>query len=70
MLTLIASIKLENIFLHNGQVKLGDFGFAREIPSGKDVAKTWCGSLYTMAPEVIEGKPHGIQVDVYRYLII
>jgi serine/threonine protein kinase len=42
--------------LHNGKCKLGDFGFAREVPKGKDLAKTWCGSLLTMAPEVIDGK--------------
>lgn len=49
-------IKLDNIFLHNGKCKLGDFGFAREVPKGKDLAQTWCGSLLTMAPEVIDGK--------------
>lgn len=49
-------IKLDNIFVHDGVCKLGDFGFAREVPKGKDLAQTWCGSLLTMAPEVIDGK--------------
>lgn len=52
--------------MHNGVCKLGDFGFAREVPKGKELAQTWCGSLLTMAPEVIDGKKgYGIQADIY-----
>lgn len=70
-ITIYYSIKLENIFLHNGSIKVGDFGFAREIPVGpKALAQTWCGSLFTMAPEVIEGAGHGIKVDVYSIGVI
>ncbi|KRW99278.1 Protein kinase-like domain [Pseudocohnilembus persalinus] len=59
-------IKLDNIFLHDGNCKLGDFGFAREVPEGKNLAQTWCGSLLTMAPEVIDNRHgYGIAADIY-----
>lgn len=45
-------IKCENIFLNNGVVKLGDFGFNRELKEG-DYATTICGTIETMAPEVL-----------------
>lgn len=61
-------IKLENLFLKDGVVKLGDFGFAREL-QGK-YAITWCGSLFTMAPEVIESRKHGKEVDIYSLGVI
>ena len=31
---------------------------------------TWCGSLFTMAPEVIQGINHGIKADVYSLGVI
>lgn len=42
--------KLANIFLHNDQVIIGDFGFAK---SGVEVTSTKLGSPLTMAPELL-----------------
>lgn len=43
-------IKLENIFLHNEILKLGDFGFAK---MNIDFTTSWLGSKLTMAPEIL-----------------
>lgn len=43
---------------------MGDFGYAREIKD-TDQAKTWCGSLLTMAPEIIEDKSYTNAADIY-----
>ena len=49
-------IKGENILLNtNGQVKLIDFGVSTHLVGNK-VAKTFIGTPYWMAPEVIEAK--------------
>jgi serine/threonine protein kinase len=61
-------IKLENIFLKGDKVKLGDFGCSRVVK--KQLGQTYCGTVNTMAPEVIEGKKHGKEVDVYGLGVI
>lgn len=43
-------IKMENIFVHNGSLKLGDFGFSK-INIDKTSSKL--GSKLTMAPEIV-----------------
>jgi len=43
-------LKLANILLHNGNIKIADFGFAR-ILEANDLASTILGSPLTMAPE-------------------
>ncbi|CAC5357254.1 TSSK [Mytilus coruscus] len=50
-------IKLENVLLSNGCVKLADFGFAK---SSVVVAESeeFCGTLPYAAPEVIMGMEH------------
>ncbi|CAC5399866.1 TSSK [Mytilus coruscus] len=50
-------IKLENVLLSNGCVKLADFGFAK---SSVIVAESeeFCGTLPYAAPEVIMGMEH------------
>lgn len=42
--------KLANIFLHQGSVVIGDFGFAK---AGAEIAKTRLGTPYNMAPEIL-----------------
>lgn len=45
-------IKLENLFIHNRTLKIGDFGFAK---IHKDTTNSILGSKYTMAPEILIG---------------
>ncbi|KAI5171697.1 hypothetical protein NEFER03_1002 [Nematocida sp. LUAm3] len=49
-------LKLDNIlFSSNGHIKITDFGLS-SIGAPDGIAHTYCGTLYTMAPEVIKGE--------------
>ncbi|KAL4467461.1 hypothetical protein ABPG72_000671 [Tetrahymena utriculariae] len=58
----IVSVKDVN---RNVLEKDADFGFVKNVVNVKDVTSTVCGTLSTMAPEILEGKPYGMEVDVY-----
>ncbi|CAK5086753.1 unnamed protein product [Meloidogyne enterolobii] len=59
-------IKCENVFLDsNLRVKLGDFGFARELRPGVD-SNTHCGSRPYAAIELLSGRTYrGNGVDIW-----
>ena len=57
-------IKPENILLHNGIVKLADFGFCKPLKPGK-CTKTRVGSPIYMAPEILNAKPYDNRCDIY-----
>jgi len=71
-------LKPENIgFDVKGDVKLFDFGLAKELPcTGDDSENTLyklsrkTGSVLFMAPEVMLGKPYNQKVDVYSFSIL
>ena len=43
-------MKPDNIFFHNGIIKLGDFGFCKNLNSADEMTKTMLGSPIYMAP--------------------
>jgi serine/threonine-protein kinase ULK/ATG1 len=43
-------LKPSNIMLHNGKIKLGDFGFCKSLENQRDLAQTMLGSPIYMAP--------------------
>ena len=59
-------LKPHNLFLtaHN-QIKLGDFGLARILPSPSAFANTHAGTPYYMPPEQVRGQGVGAKGDVW-----
>uniref|UniRef100_A0A0N4ZWT6 Protein kinase domain-containing protein n=1 Tax=Parastrongyloides trichosuri TaxID=131310 RepID=A0A0N4ZWT6_PARTI len=64
-------LKCENIFLDKyGNMKLGDFGFARHLPSGV-TSKTFCGSKAYVALEILRATMYtGQGVDIWSSGVI
>jgi serine/threonine-protein kinase ULK/ATG1 len=48
-------IKPSNILLHNGVIKLADFGFCKPLKDARDLSQTMLGSPIYMAPEILKG---------------
>lgn len=58
-------LKGDNILLDtNGNVKLADFGTAKEIATNNH-GNTVAGTACFMAPEVIRGTGHGLEADIW-----
>jgi calcium-dependent protein kinase len=53
-------VKFENILFETGhpdeEIKLIDFGLSRHFARSRDQRTGYGGSLYVMAPEVLQGK--------------
>jgi calcium/calmodulin-dependent protein kinase I len=64
-------LKPENILLKDSKddsaIKIADFGFARVVDRGLTTA---CGTPGYVAPEIINGKPYGLTVDVWSLGVI
>lgn len=43
-------LKPDNILIHNGSIKIADFGFSKMLKSPTDLAQTMLGSPIYMAP--------------------
>ncbi|PSR74458.1 hypothetical protein BD289DRAFT_487401 [Coniella lustricola] len=65
-------LKLENILLDKHEnVKLLDFGFAREYEGKSNYLQTFCGTICYSAPEMLKGEKYaGEKVDVWSLGII
>ena len=65
-------LKLENILLDkNENVKLLDFGFAREYEGKSNYLQTFCGTICYSAPEMLKGEKYaGEKVDVWSLGVI
>jgi serine/threonine protein kinase len=66
-------LKPENLLLDESQnLKIIDFGFVRTYTKDpQENLKTYCGSLYYCAPEMIDGTPYfGPAVDIWSLGII
>ena len=64
-------LKSANVFLtSSGQVKLGDFGFAKQLNYTMALASTVCGTPYYFAPEVCQRLPYNNKVDVWSLGVI
>eukprot|EP01132_Coremiostelium_polycephalum_P007758 gene7758-9548_t len=54
---------------HSFNVKVSDFGLSRFVSSGTE-AKTFCGTLPWIAPEVFAGSGYSTQADVFSFGIV
>jgi hypothetical protein len=58
-------LKPGNLFLENGQIKIGDYGLAKFISASRRSGQTTSiGTVHYMAPEVVKGR-YGKEVDLY-----
>ena len=57
-------LKPANIFLKGGKIKIGDFGLAKLL-NPDAMARTFAGSPYNMAPEVLSHKEYDNKADIY-----
>ena len=64
-------LKIENILISKtGDIKIIDFGLSNTF-SPKSYLKTFCGSLYFAAPELLQAKQYtGPEVDVWSFGIV
>ncbi len=59
-------IKPANILLdHDQNIKMGDFGLAKELSSQSKLAKTNVGTPYYMAPEIVNEKSYDEKSDIW-----
>ena len=64
-------VKTNNIFLTDEfQTKLGDFGLAKVLEGPDSRAKTYCGSIYYMSPEILSGKPYDHKSDIWALGVV
>lgn len=52
------------------RIKLGDFGLASRLEYNEEKKKTICGTPNYIAPEILEGKGHSYEVDVWSVGVI
>ncbi|ODV83947.1 hypothetical protein CANARDRAFT_182010, partial [[Candida] arabinofermentans NRRL YB-2248] len=64
-------LKIENIMINkNGEIKIIDFGLSNMF-DGEHLLKTYCGSLYFAAPELLSAHPYiGPEVDVWSFGVV
>jgi serine/threonine protein kinase len=63
-------IKPGNILLHNGVIKIADFGFCKPLNSARDLAQTMLGSPIYMAPEILKGEVYTIKADIWSLGVV
>ncbi|KAM7224049.1 protein kinase kin1 [Rhypophila decipiens] len=66
-------LKIENILISKtGDIKIIDFGLSNLFSPEEDrKLKTYCGSLYFAAPELLQAKPYtGPEVDVWSFGVV
>ena len=63
-------IKPDNILLHNGNIKIADFGFCKPLENQNDMVQTMLGSPIYMAPEVIRGEVYTNKADIWSLGVV
>mmetsp|Transcript_7745 Transcript_7745/g.20633 ORF Transcript_7745/g.20633 Transcript_7745/m.20633 type:complete len:601 (-) Transcript_7745:579-2381(-) len=64
--TVHRDVKGANLLVEtNGRVKLTDFGMAKQMVEAASFTKSFKGSAYWMAPEVVRQQGHGMAADIW-----
>jgi len=67
-------LKPENLLLQNkdsdSEIKIADFGFAKEASNGDHSLKTMCGTPGYVAPEILRREKYGTKVDMWSMGVI
>lgn len=63
-------LKPDNILIHNGSLKLADFGFCKPLEHKNDLAQTMLGSPIYMAPEVLKGEIYTLKADIWSMGVV
>jgi serine/threonine-protein kinase ULK/ATG1 len=58
------------LLLHDGIIKLADFGFCKPLESEDEISKTMLGSPIYMAPEILKGEPYSIKSDIWSLGVV
>ena len=64
-------LKPQNLLMSDcGDLKIGDFGFAKEFEEMDDLKNTYCGSPLYMAPEILHYRKYNSKSDLWSVGII
>ena len=64
-------IKSDNVLLSlNGEIKLGDLGFAAQLESRNQIRNTFAGTLLWMSPELLNQRPYTYKTDIWSLGIV
>lgn len=64
-------IKTANVFLDaNNDIKLGDFGMARNLENTNQCFNSFAGTPLYLPPEIINGQPYSFKADVWSLGVV
>lgn len=63
-------MKPENIMIHNGKLKLADFGFAKHVIGRNQMQKSMVGTPLYMAPQVLKREKYTSKCDIWAIGVI
>lgn len=67
-------LKPENVLLKNREddtsIKVADLGFAKIVTKDNPLMTTPCGTPGYVAPEILSGRPYGLQADIWSLGVI
>lgn len=63
-------LKPENLLIHDGMLKLADFGFCKPLENEDEISSTMIGSPIYMAPEVLKGEEYTIKTDIWSLGVV
>lgn len=61
--------KLANVLLHQGNCKIADLGFAKQMEKKKTTG-TILGTSLTMAPELLRELKYGMEADIWSIGVV